>query len=91
MVNKNNYANGQKVCELTGDRLVYYFKTGKVKAEGSYINDQMEGQWKFYRETGQLWQVAYFRDGKKDGRWIRYDRNGQVEYDKTFKEGKIIK
>lgn len=91
ILNKSKYKNGQKVCELTGDRLIYYFKTGLVKAEGSFINDQMEGEWKFYRETGQLWQVANFKEGKKDGRLIRYDRNGLLEYDKTFKEGKLIK
>ena len=88
---KNKYANGQNVCELRGDRLTYYFKTGAVKAEGSFINDVMEGEWKFYRESGQLWVVGNFRSGKKNGPWIRFDKNGKLEYDETFLDGRVVK
>jgi len=90
MPDKKNYANGQKVCELTGDRLTFFFKTGVVKAEGSFINDSMEGEWKFYRETGKLCQVGNFRNGKKDGLWVRYDRNNKIEYQETFRDNKKI-
>ena len=34
MLDKKNYTNGQKVQELKGNRLTYFFKNGKVKAEG---------------------------------------------------------
>ena len=32
MLSKKNYANGQKVHELDGDQMTYYFKNGKIKA-----------------------------------------------------------
>jgi antitoxin component YwqK of YwqJK toxin-antitoxin module len=91
MLSKKNYTNGQKVYELEGDQLTYFFKNGKVKAEGLYPNNLMEGEWKFYRETGQLWVVGNFKANMKDGSWIRYNKNDQIEYQETFKDNKLIK
>ncbi|MDF2885493.1 MAG: hypothetical protein K0R54_6067 [Clostridiaceae bacterium] len=44
-----------------------YFKNGKMKAEGTFLNNQMEGEWRFYRESGQLCQIGNFQQGKKHG------------------------
>lgn len=85
------YSNGQKTFEQTGDNLTYFFKNGKIKAEGLSINELMEGEWKFYRETGQLWQVGNFKEGLKHGSWLRYDKKDQLEYNETFDKGKLVK
>ena len=65
MLEKKNYSNGQKVYELTGDKLTYFLKTGKIKASGPYINGKMKGEWLFYRETGQLCVVGNFKNNIK--------------------------
>lgn len=91
MMKKKQYANGQPTYEQTGDTLTYFFKDGKVKAQGASINGIMEGEWKFYRESGQLWQVGNFRNDQKHGPWIRYDKKGQLEYDEQFEEGKQLR
>jgi len=91
MLKNQEYANGQKTYEFIGNRLIYYFKNGNVKAEGVSENDLMQGEWKFYRETSQLWQVGNFTNGNKNGSWLRYDRNGKVEYSETFIDNKLIK
>lgn len=91
MMKKKEYANGQKTHEQKGDTLTYFFKDGKVKAEGISINDAMEGEWKFYRESGQLWQVGNFKNGEKNGNWIRYDKDDNLEYEEDFENGKIKK
>jgi antitoxin component YwqK of YwqJK toxin-antitoxin module len=91
MLEKKYYTNGQKIYELVGNKITYFYKNGKVKAEGIFENELMEGEWLFYRETGQLWQIANFKNSKKHGHWIRYDRDDQVEYDETFIENKIVK
>jgi antitoxin component YwqK of YwqJK toxin-antitoxin module len=88
---KTEYANGQKVFAFEGQKLTFYFKTGIVKSEGMYENDQMQGEWIFYRETGQLWQVGNFMNGQKHGSWVRYDKDGNVEYNETFEHGKQVK
>lgn len=91
MLDKKEYANGQKAYELVGDKLTYFFKDGKLKAEGPFENGQMEGEWKFYRATGQLWSVGNFRNNQKHGLWLRYDKNDRLEYEETFEDGKIVK
>lgn len=91
MINDDYYKNGQKIQELKDNKLTYYFKSGKIKAEGIYEKNQMEGEWKFYRETGQLWQVGNFKNGKKNGSWVRYDKNDQIEYDEVFEGDKKLK
>lgn len=91
MLENKEYANGQQVFELIGDRLTYYFKNGRVKAVGDLVNGQMEGEWTFYRETGQLWQVGHFANGIKSGTWSRYDRSDQLEYLETFVDGKKVR
>jgi antitoxin component YwqK of YwqJK toxin-antitoxin module len=91
MMKNKEYSNGQKTFEQTGDKLTYFFKNGKIKAEGLSIKEIMEGEWKFYRETGQLWQVGNFNGGQKHGSWLRYDKKGKLEYEESFINGKIVK
>ena len=91
MLDKKYYTNGQMVYDLAGNRLTYYFKNRKVKAEGPFENDSMEGEWTFYRETGQLWQVGNFKNGMKHGLFTRWDRNDKIEYKEEFTENKIVK
>lgn len=91
MLDKKYYVNGQIAHELVGDLLTYFFKNGKVKAKGTFINGLMEEEWLFYRETGQLWQIGNFKNSKKNGSFIRYDRNDQAEYQETFENDKIIR
>ena len=91
MMNKKLYANGQKTFEQVGDRLTYFLKDGKIKAEGTSVEGVMQGEWKFYRETGQLWQIGNFKDNQKHGKWLRYDKNDQLEYEEMFDVGKIAK
>ena len=91
MLEKKNYTNGQKVYELTGDKLTYFFKTGKIRATGPYINERMERKWLFYRETGQLWVVGNFNNNMKNGSWILYDINDRIEYQELFENNKLIR
>ena len=91
MMKNKAYSNGQKTFEQVGEELTYFFKNGKMKAQGISINGIMEGEWKFYRETGQLWQVGNFKEGLKNGSWIRYDKKDKLEYQETFTNGTLMK
>jgi antitoxin component YwqK of YwqJK toxin-antitoxin module len=91
MLSKKEYTNGQKVYQLDGFRLTYFYKNGTLKAQGNFINELMEGEWRFYRETGQLWQIGNFKDGKKNGAWVRYDKNNEQEYSEVFENDKTVK
>lgn len=91
MLDKKEYANGQKVYELAGDRLTYFFVDGRVKAEGPWVDGLMEGEWRFYRQTGQLWVIGNFKHGEKHGSWTRWDKNDNIEYQETFADGKVVR
>lgn len=92
---KKQYANGQDTHKIDNEIITYYFKSGRVKAYGGYVNEQMQGKWIFNRETqnekDHLWQVGNFVDNQKHGRWIRYTKNDEVEFDENFDHGKLIK
>jgi antitoxin component YwqK of YwqJK toxin-antitoxin module len=85
------YKNGQVISDLENNVLTYFFKSGVIKASGLYINQVMEGEWRFYRENGQLWQIGHFSAGNKNGTWIRYNKDGEVEYEKEFVDNKVRK
>ena len=85
------YANGQIKQILKDEVMTWFFKNGRIKAQGPYIDGKMEGQWTFYRETGELWQQGELRHDLKHGEWIRYDRDGSIEYRESFRDGKQIK
>jgi antitoxin component YwqK of YwqJK toxin-antitoxin module len=91
MQDKKVYANGQKMHELQGNQLTYFYKSGKVKAKGTFENRLIEGEWLFYRESGQLWQVGHFVQGKKNGPWVRYGKLGELEYAETYMDDQLVK
>lgn len=91
MLEKKRYTNGQEVYTYNENRLIYYYKSGKIKAEGPFESNQMEGEWRFYRESGQLCQIGNFQNGKKHGTWIRLNKENQQEYNEEFIDGKIVK
>ena len=47
MLKDEVYKNGQKTHELIGNKLTYFYKNGKVKAEGIFENEQCYGEWIF--------------------------------------------
>jgi antitoxin component YwqK of YwqJK toxin-antitoxin module len=91
MLEKKNYVNGQEIYKKDDNRLKYFYKSGQLKAEGLFENNQMEGEWRFYRESGQLWQIGNFKHNMKHGLWIRYNKENQQEYCESFENGKLVK
>lgn len=86
------YSNGQKVSELKGDILTYYFENGEIKARGTVANGVMQGEWIFNKKEGYLWQVGHFDDkGKQHGSWILHNKDGSMQKEKHFNHGKLLK
>lgn len=84
MLKKQTYENGQRVYDLQGTTLTYYYENGVMRATGAYENGQMEGEWRFYRENGQLCEVGMFLNGQKNGPWRGYDENGELSCLEAF-------
>ncbi|SIS47388.1 Antitoxin component YwqK of the YwqJK toxin-antitoxin module [Zobellia uliginosa] len=80
----------------------YYYNTGKIKAEGHYLNGDetklgrtsvpisgRHGEWQFYFEnTGKLKQKSEFENGIRSGKFTVYQSNGLVEFTANFKNDK---
>ena len=89
MLNKKEYANGQKIFEIKENTLTYFFKNGNLKASGPYINELMEGEWVFYRELAAMANRNFQHNLSMVDSFATI--NDKVEYDETFEKGKIVK
>lgn len=86
------YSNGQAVTQQKGETLTYYFENGEIKAQGKYIDGNMQGKWIFNKKEGYLWQIGYFDDnGKQHGSWTVFNKDGSVQKEKHFEHGKQVK
>jgi antitoxin component YwqK of YwqJK toxin-antitoxin module len=70
--------DGRVMTEMTfykGGVIAYgkmYSVTGKVQAEGKYVNQQKDSLWKFYTEDGILLSEETYLNGKKQGKSVTY-------------------
>lgn len=80
--------------------LKVFFRSGKTKMEGHFMDGQKDGSFKVYFRTGQLRAVGEYSKGEKDGdfavwyksglpkakeQWILGKRDGEVE--RFYKDG----
>jgi len=65
-----------------------FFKSNKLREEGSYKEGRKDGIFKEYTSDGvTLKSQKTYKNGKTDGVWISYFANGEPEREKTYKEG----
>lgn len=63
-----------------------YYKTGKIKATGTYEDGVKSGKWVYYFANGKKEQEGTFKNNVLSGQWIWYFQNGQtrrIEYYNT--------
>lgn len=60
-----------------GHAIVYY-KTGKIKSIGNYINNQREGEWLYFHENGQVALKKNYSNGSQTGEWSYYNEKGNL-------------
>ncbi len=65
MLDKKYYTTGQVIHELIGDRLTYFFKNGKLKAEGLFVKGQMEGEWIFIEKQDSVGKLETSKKVKR--------------------------
>ncbi|HET6989702.1 MAG TPA: hypothetical protein VFJ43_00185 [Bacteroidia bacterium] len=60
---------------LNGGPVAYgkmYGVTGKIQAEGKYINQQKDSLWTFFTEDGVLLSQEWYKNGKRNGKSVTY-------------------
>ena len=65
-----------------------YSETGKISAEGQYLNNYRSGDWKFYFANGRLEQKGKYSRGRANGMWIWYYENGKILREEEFFNGR---
>ena len=79
------------------------FQNGKIKSEGSYVNDLMEGVWSFYFDNGKLNGKGSFLHGdgsdvgdtgiprnNRDGNWKTYTESGTLSQTSEWKNNACV-
>ena len=93
---EESYPDGspKTVCLYTGKgenrqliRETTYYPNRKLKMDGTYKNNQRDGQWIYWYENGSKWSEGFFREGKNDGKRLTYFENGKVRYEAYYKDG----
>ena len=57
-------------------RTVIYHENGHKASEGAYIDQQKDGEWRYYSDRDTLIQLEHYALGKKNGLWQTYSPTG---------------
>ncbi|NOQ72311.1 MAG: hypothetical protein GQ574_09945 [Crocinitomix sp.] len=68
----------------------HYYKSGKEKAKGTYVNSKKEGKWTFYYANGKKEQEGNFQENKLKGSWTWYYHNGQVKRKEFYNRKELL-
>jgi antitoxin component YwqK of YwqJK toxin-antitoxin module len=66
----------------------FYYKSGKLRSEGSFKDGNRDGEWKFYYENGKLEQSGKYVSNLPDGEWKWYFMNGKLLREESYLKGK---
>ena len=66
-----------------------FYKNGRLKEEGLWLDDKQSGTWSFYDELGRVKSKINFKNDNQDGLSLFYNANGVVLEATQFKDGKL--
>jgi len=81
------YYIGQSLNGLRYGKGILFYKDGKIKYDGYFVNDKYEGKGKFIWEDGNYYDGQWL-NGHKHGKGIEYYKNGSIKYDGDFANDK---
>ena len=67
-----------------------YYRTGKVKQVGTYVNNEPYGVWRMYSPDGEIISTGFYDKGKKTGKWIINAIDSEAKYALYYCEGRRI-
>lgn len=57
-------------------KTVIYHENGHKASEGAYIDQQKDGEWRYYSERDTLIKIENYKEGQRDGVWKTYSTSG---------------
>lgn len=64
-----------------------FYSSGRIRQEGSFLNEKPDGLSKRYYESGNLMEEANFKEGQFHGTHKYYHPNGKLWIQKEYKNG----
>jgi antitoxin component YwqK of YwqJK toxin-antitoxin module len=55
-----------------------YFETGKIAAEGKYLNNKKEDLWKYYYSNGRVESQGKYKEDELEGLWMFFNKAGNT-------------
>ena len=68
-----------------------YHQNTKLKAEGSYVDGNLNGEVKYYYPSGKIERLERYKFAVKHGWWIFFKEDGTQAGTKLFWEGRALK
>lgn len=60
-----------------------------IRSYGTYVDDVMEGSWRYYYPRGFLSSLETYQNGKKNGVYIGIDRRGYITKEEFYVDDKL--
>jgi len=67
-------------------KLRKYFPEGSIMTEGTYKDDQLDGEFTLYFPDGSIQLKGLYKNGVQIGRWHYFDENGNEISESEFKK-----
>jgi antitoxin component YwqK of YwqJK toxin-antitoxin module len=83
----------QKVGYMAGKmwgKYEAYFNGGVINVEGSFKDNQRDGEWKWYYQNGKIETTVTFIKGEKQGDQPFYDSEGVLTRTEIYSNGKML-
>ncbi|MCH8171145.1 MAG: hypothetical protein IIB07_08485, partial [Bacteroidetes bacterium] len=80
------FVNAQK---LSGTKVKKtYYSDGKIKTQGDYWYDKLDGEYLEFYPSGKLWKKWKFKDGVEEGKSEWYFPDGKLSIVWNYRNGK---
>lgn len=72
-------------------RHTVWYKSGKIKEDGTYARGQKHGRWTTYHlKTSKKSSEGAYVNGQKHGPWISWHKNGRPRDETVYEMGKAV-
>ena len=69
-------------------RTTMYHENGRKASEGAYIDQQKDGEWRYYSDRDTLIKVENYKEGNRNGLWQTYSTSGVLLEESNYLNNK---
>jgi uncharacterized protein len=88
---ENNIKQGEGIVDAQGKYQgdwKLYFRTGELRAEGTYVDGKKEGNWIYFFKEGKVEQKGNYKSDLPSGSWNWFFQDGSTHREDYYRKGK---